>query len=249
MVRRVDISIPLLAATLGATRGACATGDDDASRLELATTSQAAALPLLDRAAIRAPWAAACDGQPDSKSLPVDPRTLVVPGVNQPGAAIQFNAYWVDLHTPPPPYHSTLAPNPRTCGEFRASAARGRSNLTTRAYFQPFSTSLGYYGLYTLWGYLLRPADFDQQVIQRYGLTASPWPNPYPLPGEDPNRTNVGSGKLPAGLVQGRDASGRWTGLISSTCSGCHDSRLGTSAETPFTWGRHNDAGDAGLLQ
>jgi hypothetical protein len=40
----------------------------------------------------------------------------VVPGVNQPGAAVQFNAYWVDLHTPPAPFTSTLAPNPQTCG-------------------------------------------------------------------------------------------------------------------------------------
>ncbi len=245
MVRRDEISVMLFAATLAA----CAVADDSARDPELGSAHQAAALPLLDRAAIRAPWAAACDGQPDSKVLPIDPRTLVVPGVNRPGAAIQFNAYWVDLHTPTPPYRSTLPPNPTTCGQFRASAQRGRSNLMTRAYFQPFSTSLGYYSLYTLWGYLFRPADFDQQVIRRYGLTESPWRNPYPFPWENPNLTNGGSGQLPAGLVQGRDANGLWTGLISSTCSGCHDSRLGTPAETAFSWGRHNDAGDAGLLQ
>jgi mono/diheme cytochrome c family protein len=212
--------------------------------------AQAVTLPLIERASVRAPWAAACDGQPDATALPVDPRTLVVPGVNRSGAAIQFNAFWVDLHTPPAPYRSTLPANPRTCGEFRASAQRGRTNLTTRAYFQPFSTSLGYYSLYLLWGYLIRPADFDAQVIKRYGLTEAAWRNPYPMPWEDPNLTDGGSGQLPAGLVQGRDSSGRWTGLISSTCSGCHDSRLGTQSESPgFVWGRANDAGDAGLLQ
>ncbi len=51
------------------------------------------------------------------------------------------------------------------------------------------------------------------------------------------------------GLVQEKDDNGFYTGMISSTCSGCHDSRLGTKTESPFTWGRSNDANDAGLLQ
>ncbi|MDY7226567.1 hypothetical protein [Hyalangium rubrum] len=213
--------------------------------------TQAAAdpLPLLDIAAIRSPFAAACNGKPDSTPLPVDPRTLVVPGINTPGAALQFNAYWVDLHTPPAPFVSNLPPNPQTCGQFRASASRGRSNIETRTYFQPFSNSLAYYYSYTLWGYALRPADFDEQVIKRYGLAKAPYRNPYPLPWENPNLTNGGSGQLPLGLVQERDANGRYTGQISSTCSGCHDSRLGTEEEAGFVWGRSSDASDAGLIQ
>ncbi|WP_163993463.1 hypothetical protein [Pyxidicoccus caerfyrddinensis] len=214
--------------------------------------SQAAAadpLPLLETTALRSPFSAACQGKPDSTPLPVDPRTLVVPGVNKPGAAVQFNAYWVDLHTPPAPFVSTLAPNPQTCGEFRASVARGRSNIETRAYFQPFSDSLAYYNLFRLWGYLLRPADFDEQVIKRYGLSKAPFRNPYPMPWENPNLTNGGSGQLPLGMVQERDTNGRFTGKIASNCSGCHDSRFGTEQEAGFAWGRTNDAVDAGLIQ
>jgi hypothetical protein len=219
--------------------------------LLLGSASEAAAdpLPLLDQAAIRSPWMAACQGKPDSTPLPVDPRTLVVPGVNTPAAAVQFNAFWVDLHDPPPPFETTLAPNPTNCGEFRASVERGRHNIVTRTYFQPFSTSVGYYNLYQKWGYLSRPADFDAQVIKRYGMSESPWPNPYPYPWENPNLTNGGSGQLPIGLVQEKDDNGFYTGMISSTCSGCHDSRLGTKTESPFNWGRSNDANDAGLLQ
>ncbi|NNB92332.1 hypothetical protein HI113_00140 [Corallococcus exiguus] len=206
-------------------------------------------LPLLETTAVRSPFVAACNGKPDSTPLPVDPRTLVVPGVNKPGAAVQFNAYWVDLHNPPAPFVSTLPPNPTTCGEFRASVARGRNNIETRAYFQPFTTSLAYYNMYMLWGYLIRPSDFDEQVIKRYGMAKAPFRNPYPLPWENPNLTNGGSGQLPLGLVQERDSNGRFTGAISSSCSGCHDSRLGTEQEAGFVWGRTNDALDAGLIQ
>nr|WP_323381901.1 hypothetical protein [Myxococcus dinghuensis] len=206
-------------------------------------------LPLLDSTAKRSPFAAACDGKPDSTPLPVDPRTLVVPGVNKAGAAVQFNAYWVDLHTSPAPYVSNLPANPTTCGQFRASASRGRSNIETRPYFQPFTTSLAYYNMFTLWGYLIRPSDFDEQIIKRFGLTKAPFRNPYPYPWENPNLTNGGSGQLPLGIMQEKDDNGRWTGNITSGCSGCHDSRLGTESEAAFVWGRSNDAIDAGLIQ
>ncbi|QAT83669.1 hypothetical protein EJ065_2085 [Corallococcus coralloides] len=206
-------------------------------------------LPLLETTAVRSPFAAACNGKPDATPLPLDPRTLVVPGVNKPGAAVQFNAYWVDLHTPPAPFVSNLPPNPQTCGEFRASVARGRANIEGRTYFQAFTTSFAYYNLFMLWGYLIRPSDFDEQVIKRYGLAKAPFRNPYPLPWENPNLTNGGSGQLPLGLVQEKDANGRYTGAIASTCSGCHDSRLGTEQEAGFSWGRSNDAVDAGLIQ
>lgn len=258
MASRAEIPITIVSAfvaafvtaSVAASGAGCAVSDEVPTEPATGQTAQAAAaLPLLDRAAIRAPFAAACDGKPDATPLPVDPRSLVVPGVNKPGTAVQFNAYWTDLHAPTAPYKSTLPPRPTTCGEFRAAVNRGRSNVLTRAYFQPFSTGTGFYNLFKRWGYTSRPADFDQQVQRRYGLIASDWANPYPLPGENPATTNGGTGKLPLGLVQNKDANGKYNGLISSTCSGCHDSRLGTSSETPFTWGRANDAGDAGLLQ
>jgi mono/diheme cytochrome c family protein len=218
--------------------------------LALVSPTPAADLPLLDQQTIRSPWAAACNGQPDAAALPVDPRTLVKPGINtNNAAAVQFNAWYVDLHNPPYPFLAKLPARVKTCGEFRASVARGQANIRGKQYFQPFSTALGYYSLYLTWGYVLRPSDFDDQVIKRYGATKAPWRNPYPLPGEDPNLTNGGSGQLPVGYMQERNASGRYTGMIGSTCSACHDSRLGTESESTFMHGRSNDANDAGLTQ
>ena len=206
-------------------------------------------LPLLDQAAIRAPLMAGCNGKPDSAPLPVDPRSLVKAGVNSnPNAAIQFNAYFVDLHNPPAPFVNRLPPRPTTCGQFRASAQRGRVNLEQRQFFQPMALATSYHYVYRQWGYLIRPSDFDEQVAKRYGLYPSPFSNPYPLPGEDPNQTNGGSGQLPLGLIQGKDDNGRWTGLIGASCSACHDSRLGTTSEAGFKWGLPNSANDAGLL-
>ena len=228
-----------LAITLAATAAVAAT-----------FPSGATPLPLLDGQTVRSPWMAACNGQPDSMLLPTDARTLVKPGVNtDPSAAIQFNAFYVDLHNPPDPWVSKLAPRVKTCGEFRASAARGQANIRGKQYFQPFSTSLGYYNLNLVWGYLMRPSDFDEQVQKRYGAFEAPWPNPYPLPGENPNTKNGGTGKLPIGFMQDKGKDGRWNGMIGSTCSACHDSRLGTENESPFTHGRSNDANDAGLTQ
>ncbi|NVB42586.1 hypothetical protein G6O69_32480 [Pseudenhygromyxa sp. WMMC2535] len=215
----------------------------------IASSAKADDPPLLDQQEIRSPWMAACDGQPDATPLPVDARTLVVPGVNtNPSAAVQFNAFWVDMHDPPAPYVSNLAPNPTTCGEFRDSIERGQYNIERRPYFQPFSTAEGFYTLYQLWGYLLPPSDFDEQVMKRYGLTEAPYDNPYPYPWENPNLTNGGSGQLPLGFLQGQDESGNWNGLISVSCSSCHDSRLGTDNEAYFHWGRSNDANDAGVI-
>lgn len=206
-------------------------------------------LPLLDQADVRAPLMAACQGKPDSTPLPLDPRKLVTPGVNtNPGAAIQFNAWFVDLHNPPEPFVNRLPARPQTCGEFRASAQRGRQNLEQRQYFLPMALASEYHYIYQQWGLWIRPPDFEEQVAKRYGLYPAPFRNPYPLPGEDPNRTNGGSGQLPIGLIQGKDDNGRWTGLIGASCSACHDSRLGTASEANFVWGLPNSANDAGVL-
>jgi hypothetical protein len=217
--------------------------------LLLAAQAQSTPLPLLDAQPIRAPWAAACQGQPDATPLPLDPRSLVVPGVNRAGAAVQFNAWYVDLHNPPAPYLNKLPARPRNCGEFRAASLRGFQYITGKQYFQSFGNADGYNRLWKIWGLPARPADFDEQIAKRYGSSKAPWRNPYPLPGEDPRLSDGGSGQLPIGIMQERDASGRWTGRIGSTCSSCHDSRLGLEDERPFAFGRANDAGDAGLGQ
>lgn len=206
--------------------------------------------PLLDMKYTRAPMMEACKNQSPETPLPLDARTLVVPGVNtNPNAAIQFNAFWVDLHDPEPPFVATSAPNPTTCGEFLDSVALGEELMTTREYFQSFSSATAFYYLYLQWGYSFRPSDFDEQVAQRYGYYPADWHNPYPYPWEDPNQTNGGSGQLPTGLLQAKDENGNWTGKIVNSCSGCHDSRLGTEEESGFYWGRSNMSVDAGLLQ
>ena len=228
-------------------RGAWAAGV--VSCLGVCSLAAAQTLPLLDQQMIRAPMMAGCAGKPDTAPVPIDPRSLVKPGVNaNPAAAIQFNAYYVDLHNPPAPYVNRLPARPQTCGQFRASAERGRRNLEQRQYFQPMALAAQYHYIYTVWGLLIRPPDFEEQVAKRYGLYPAPFRNPYPLPGEDPNRTNGGSGQLPLGLIQGKDDNGRWTGLIGASCSACHDSRLGTPTEASFVWGLPNSANDAGLL-
>ncbi len=208
---------------------------------------EAGALPLLDQQDVRSPWVAACQGRPDDAALPLDPRTLVTEGVNRPGTAIQFNAWYVDLHNPPYPYLSKLPPRPKTCGEFRAASQRGFKFVTGKQYAQPFSLAVGFNNLWRVWGLKARPADFEDQMIKRYGAAKAPYRNPYPLPGEDPNTTNGGSGQLPLGFMQDKWANGRWNGLIGSTCSSCHDSTLGAPGERPFAFGRANDANDAGL--
>ncbi|WP_206733283.1 hypothetical protein, partial [Streptococcus pyogenes] len=54
---------------------------------------------------------------------------------------------------------------------------------------------------------------------------------PYPLPGEDPNTTNGGSGQLPIGLRQGKDENGRWTGGVgTAACFQCHGGQIGDPA-------------------
>src|SRR5207302_9153624 len=58
-----------------------------------------------------------------------------------------------------------------------------------------------------------------RSVMQRYGLSAAKFRNPYPLPGEDPQQTNGGSGQLPLGLIQGRDRDLGYNGRITISCS------------------------------
>lgn len=196
--------------------------------------------PLLDVQPVAPPLVKACAGLPDSAPLPATGPQLAVPGVSQPGQAIQFNAFWQDVHNAPG-FTPNAVQRPQTCGDWKAAAAAGRSIIQqSNTYVVTLTDATGYSNLWRAWdlGFPLlpltsRPADFDQQVIARYGLSTSPVRNPYPLAGEDPNLTNGGSGQLPQGLGQQRDASGRWTGQIGATCQVCHASTLGTTADAP----------------
>ncbi|MEL0028531.1 MAG: hypothetical protein VW625_07720, partial [Perlucidibaca sp.] len=50
---------------------------------------------------------------------------------------------------------------------------------------------------------------------------------------EDPNQTAGGSGQLPMGLTQLRNADGSWTGKLNVTCSICHGGAVGSAADGP----------------
>src|SRR6185369_907665 len=94
-------------------------------------------------------------------------------------------------------------------------------------------SSTQYNALWLRWGMLWRPSDFDQVLAERYGTPLIAQRNPYPLPGEDPNLTNGGSGQLPMALTQTHNADGSWSGNIGVTCSICHSGQVGTTADGP----------------
>jgi endo-cleaving rubber dioxygenase len=178
-------------------------------------------------------WFRHCDGQPDGTPLPPDPRSLVTPTYDK---AVAFNVAW----------HACLNQQPATCGELRALQSAGGRLLrgigVTEAGWQfsgnhpssQWSISASQYNsLWLRWGMLFRPSDFDQVVAERYGTPLSAERNPYPLPGENPNLTNGGSGQLPMALTQTHNADGTWSGNIGITCSICHSGQVGTAADGP----------------
>jgi len=178
-------------------------------------------------------WFSYCQGQPDGTPLPSDPRSLVTPTYDK---AVVFTVSWFGC----------LNRQPATCGELRALAAAGGKILGGNGAVEAGSEFNGdhpssmwsipasqYNSLWMRWGLLMRPADFDQLVAERYGTPLSAHRNPYPLPGEDPNLTNGGSGQLPMALTQTHNADGSWTGNIGITCSICHSGQVGTAADGP----------------
>ncbi len=191
-----------------------------------------------------------CRCQPDSTPVPVDPRSLVQPGVSD-GRAVAFNAFWKDCHVLPEILEEEVGAA-ETCGELRARFRAGEALITpsqigSGALFsgtRPDTLHSGfgiatfpasaYNNLWRIWGgFLFRPNNFDELVSQRYGAPFGETRNPYPLPGEDPNRTNGGSGRLPQFFTQVREPNGRWTGRIGITCQGCHSGEAGTPADGP----------------
>ncbi len=227
--------------------------------LALALTAPLAAAstdaPLLDRAKNRAPMVAFCEGpngdqpRPDDTPLPVDPRRLVNDYLNKPGYAAFFNASWIDVHKAAG-FRAAPKQYPTTCGEFRQDASEGKQFLYSRNMFFLLGNASAYENLWKVWGLDAKPADFEQEVIDRYGFSEAPFRNPYPKAGEDPAATNGGTGQLPLGLVQGVDeTSGQYKGQITISCGACHDSILGTK-EDGLGWypGRGSDKFDASLF-
>lgn len=185
-----------------------------------------------------------CYGKSDDAPLPVDPRTLVQPGISD-GRAVHFNAFWKECHADPELVQEWG--NSTTCGELRAKYHRGDALLDTGGpgvaalfagtRYNTLATAGGistfpavqYNKLWNIWGgFSERPANFDKLVAERYGSGLHSAPNPYPLPGEDPNLTNGGSGQLPEMFTQVRRPDGSWSGRIGVTCHGCHSGAIGT---------------------
>lgn len=200
-----------------------------------------------------------CEGKDDSAVLPPDPRSLVQEGVDE-GKHVMFNAYWRDCHADPELVGGREPA--KTCGELRAAKARGGVLMTPSApgggsIFSgnlPYSPASGfglswispkmYNNLWKSWGLEERPDNFDELVAERYGSWFGEGHNPYPLPGEDPNKTDGGSGRLPVFFTQYRNEDGRWSGDIGITCHGCHSGVVGDQ----IAWGSGSSLHDYNLL-
>ena len=99
------------------------------------------------------------------------------------------------------------------------------------------STSDGWNKLWQIWGLTERPVNFDEQVVQRYGHSTTPAhiKNPYPIidaaKGIDETKLLSkdfgGTGHLPLGWAQGRDATGKYSGQLGLTCFSCHAGQIG----------------------
>ena len=205
-----------------------------------------ALLPLLGSKRARHVWQTFCEGtdgqspQADTARLPVDPRTLIQPGVNA-DRAVYYNAYWEDCHV----NLTADQQQPRTCGEFRQRRDRGfhflQDELSADGGITGIMTAEEHNATWQKWGLDERPDNFDEMVILRYGLNPAPFDNPYPLPGEDPTTTDGGSGQLPLGLRQIKDETGQWTGTIGlGACFACHGGSIGDSSDPHAVLGVDN---------
>ena len=194
--------------------------------------------PLLGSARGGHYWFTFCEGKSDETEVPQDPRELVVPVVNS-GKAVYMNGFWQTCQDDN---------HPGTCGELRARAKRGYAIVAGDGEVGAGSLFAGdsansmfgfpaadYANVWRAWGFSKRPDNFDELAAQRWGTALSPTPNPYPLPGEDPNdpKKPGGSGQLPMALTQLRKADGTWTGNINVTCSACHAGRVGDATDGP----------------
>ncbi len=192
-------------------------------------------LPLLGSARGGHYWNDFCEGMPDATVVPQDPRELVVPGVNE-GKAVYMNA-WSQV--------CQDDNHPGTCGELRARVEQGYPIVASDGevgaghFFGGTSPDASfafpasdYAGMWdSIWGLSERPENYDELLAERWGMPLSATPNPYPLPGEDPNETEGGSGQLPMAVTQLRNADGSWTGRLNVTCSICHGGQVGETGD------------------
>ncbi len=135
-------------------------------------------------------------------------------------------------------------PDPTTCGQWRAAVQHGHDWVAMTPFDQPLTgahvdgdTALTWNSLWRLWGMSERPEDYDEHLYERYGHSPPPdhIHNPYPIVDLDRGiderpmltKTFGGTGKLPMGWAQGRDAEGNYQGTINLTCFSCHAGQIG----------------------
>ncbi len=186
-------------------------------------------LPLLGSSHGNHLWNSFCASASDDTALPADPRSLIAPGVNA-GRAVFYNAFWQDCHVNLPEQDQA----PKTCGEYKERVSKGDYFANQRAAMTQLAFPASIINnLWRRWGLQQRPDNFDQLLTERYGFNPAPYPNPYPLPEEDPALTNGGSGQLPMGLIQGRDSNGNYNGKVSLNCYICHGGQIGSAGDGP----------------
>jgi len=183
-------------------------------------------LPLLGDTQAKTLWERYCEGQPDTAVLPTDPRTMIRPGINE-GRAVFFNAWYEECHARLPETERA----PKTCGAYRERRDRGREVFVDTLAAGDVSAE-DFDNSWQSWGLDARPENFEEMYTLRYGYNKAPFRNPYPRQGEDPNATGGGSGQLPLGMRQLKDANGNWTGRIGQVaCFGCHGGQVGDASD------------------
>jgi endo-cleaving rubber dioxygenase len=233
-------AISLLVACGGSSSGSPAAGAGDDASGNASDNTGGASEPVSTSALLGSRrgghyWHDYCEGKPDSTPVPADPREMVTPGVNK-DKAVLMNAWWQTCQDDN---------HPGTCGELRARSERGFALVAAEG--RPGAASFfsgdnsessfsfpaeDYAEMWdSIWGLDARPAQYDELVAQRWGMPLSVVKNPYPLPGEDPNATNGGSGQLPMGVTQLRNKDGSWTGQLNVTCSICHGGAVGSASD------------------
>lgn len=188
-------------------------------------------------------WTRYCANRADDAVLPVNPVSRVQPGISD-GRAVYFNAYYKNCHVDAAAADAAA----RTCGDWRSRIERGAVLMKGNGAGGAAGLFIGnfpgadiapgfalpasaYNDLWQWWGMHSRPANFDSLLASRWGVVIGPERNPYPLPGEDPNLSNGGSGQLPTALTQLREADGRWSGKLTATCHACHSGQVGVPGE------------------
>lgn len=192
-----------------------------------------------------------CEGKADSTTLPPDPRELIAgENLENPDFAVWYNDPFELCETETlfktqarqnailasqgkKPVYSAK-PRPKTCGEWRTAVENGRKYIMSNPITGAVLTAQSLYNLTTFLGYPIPNDPREASALlakvaqQRYGWPSHPYPNPFPMPGEDPNQTEGGSLQLPIALVQTKDDTGKWTGKIGVTCFACHIGQIGT---------------------